>query len=113
VIAVYVPVEGPIQQVDFNENDVDSWVKQLDPEGSLDTQGIDFITLRESGLQVLVDDHSVTNAMPMNVRMTWFMRGTGRWLSEVYGPALMVGVHPDSGETINLHEVLASALVAG
>lgn len=105
--ALVVPIAGDVEVVDFNENDVESWVKFVGGE-----HGIDFITLRESGLQVLVDDHSITDDRPRNERVTWFLKGTGRWLSEVYGTVLIVGVHPDSGETIDVHEVLTEALTA-
>ena len=96
-----------MQVVDFRENDPGSWAGLVGA-----AHGVDFITLRENGLQVLVDDHSITDSRPMNERVTWFLKGTGRWLSEVYGAVLIVGVHPDTGDTTDVHEVLAEALAS-
>lgn len=103
--AVVIPVEGPIREVEFPDEDPGSWPALVDGEG------VDFITLREMGLQVLVDDRSILDGKPLNTRMTWFLRGTGRWLSEVYGTALLVGIHPYSGETVDVDMTLAAVIV--
>lgn len=104
--ALLIPVDGDPQPVDFRDGEPDVWADMIG------AKGIDFITVREKGVQVLVDDRSITNNHPMNLRVTWFLKGSGRWLSEVYGTVLIVGLHHDTGETIDMHEVLYAALLA-
>lgn len=110
MIAVLIPVEGRIEQVEFNPNAPDTWAGLLDG-GVGGATGVDYITLRDQGMQMFVDEWGVPKGLPLNVRATWFMRGTGRWLSEVYGPVLLTGLHAESGESIDLYEVLTGVIV--
>jgi hypothetical protein len=106
VRAIRVPVEGDPEPIDFHDDQPSVWADLIGA-----AHGVDFITLRESGLQVVVDDHSLVADKPLNPRVTWFAKGSGRWLSEVHGDVLIVGVDPDSGETTDIHEVLYEALL--
>lgn len=104
--ALIIPVEGTPTEVDFPTGNPGAWAGLI---GAV--SGCDFITLREQGLQVIVDDRSLLDGRPTNQRVTWFLKGTGRWLSEVAGTVLLIGVDPDSGETADVPDVLLSALV--
>lgn len=104
--ALVIPVEGEPTEVDFPPGNPGAWAGMI---GAV--SGCDFITLRHEGLQVLVDDRSRIDGRPLNIRLTWFLKGTGRWLSEVYGTCLLVGVD-EAGETADVHEVLLTALSA-
>jgi len=104
VKAILVPVEGEAVEVDWRENDPTQWERLVDGES------VDFITLREQGLQVLVDGRSMLNGKDQNLRVTWFLKGTGRWLSEVRGTVLIVGVDPDSGEAVQVPDMLAEVM---
>lgn len=102
--ALLVPEHGPVSVVEFNEQQPDQWAAMVGDET------VDFITLREQGLQILVGGRSLLNGSAPNHRVTWYLKGSGRWLSEAAGPVLIVGIHPDSGETEDVNEVLLNAL---
>lgn len=99
-----MPVEGTASEVEWRENDPSQW------ESLVDGESVDFITLREQGLQVLVDGRSMLNGKEQNQRVTWFLKGTGRWLSEVRGTVLIVGVQPDTGEPAPIPDMLAEVM---
>lgn len=103
--ALLVPVEGPPTEVGFPDGNPGAWAGLI---GAV--SGCDFITLRESGLQVIVDDRSLLDGRPINPRVTWFLKGTGRYLSEVAGTVLIIGVG-EGGETVDVHPVLMEALI--
>jgi len=105
--ALVIPVEGDTVKVDFPEENPGAWAGLI---GAV--SGCDFITLRDQRLQVIVDDRSMLDGRPVNTRMTWFLKGTGRWMSEVHGTVLLVGMD-DGGESVDLHEVLLTALLGG
>lgn len=105
--ALIVPVEGTPTEVGFPERNPGAWAGLIGA-----TSGCDFITLREQGLQVIVDDRSLLDGRPRNDRVTWFLKGTGRWLSEVAGTVLIIGVD-EAGETVDVPDVLLNALRGG
>lgn len=102
--AILVPAVGQPTVFDFNENDSDQWCV------AVEDLTCDFITMRDQGLQAIVGGMSLLNGKPRNERVTWFLKGTGRWLSEVAGTVLIVGVHPISGETTDVPDMLADVL---
>lgn len=105
--ALLVPVDGETVQIEFPSGNPGAWAGLI---GAV--SGCDFITLRDQRLQVIVDDRSMLDDRPLNPRVTWFLKGTGRWLSEVRGTVLLVGMD-DIGETADVHEVLLTALLGG
>lgn len=104
--AIQVPAEGDVAVVDWDETNPEQWYTLVDGDG------VDFITMRENALQIIVDHHSMLNGKPQNQRVTWFLKGTGRWLSEVRGTVLIVGITPDSGMPTDVPDMLAEVLSA-
>lgn len=104
--AILVPPDGAVTEFNFDPEDSDQWCLAV---GDLT---VDFINLRDQGLQVIVGGRSLLNGSPTNPRVTWFLKGTGRWLSEVAGTVLIIGLDPQTGESLDVPDMLSEELVS-
>lgn len=88
---------APVERIEFDPHAVDTW-------GALvgDPSGVDFITVREQGIQFVVGDTSILRDAPHNRRARWYLRGTGRWnIGPVRGDVLIIGVD-QAGESADV-----------
>lgn len=96
-----IPVTGAVTEVEWDENP-DQWQRLIG------ATSLDFITIREVGVQVMVGDWSLVDGSAFNERASWLMLGLGR-ANRVHGTTLVVGLDPETGDGADLYDALIQA----
>lgn len=107
--AILIPADmlAPIQETEFDDNDVDSW----GPQVGVHDGHVSLLTYIPRGCQAIHDDIAKLRDEELNVNLRMNLidaklvgRGGMRLTDMLEGDFLMVGVDPDSGDSCDVPE---------